>query len=205
MYEMIHVFNTKMNSINKLEPPKVLFLILIFLLISIRIWAQPIASASSNSPVCTGSTINLSGGPDNMLSYSWAGPNGYTAGTQNASVSNATSLNAGVYTLTVMDLTGTGFANTTVVVTALPTASISYSGLSFCKTVSSPQSVSLSGTGAYTGGSFTALPAGLTINGISGAITPSTSTATNYTVTYTVPSSGGCPTVPVSTPVTITA
>ena len=205
MYEMIHVFNTKINSINKLEPSKILLLILIFLLISIRSWAQPNATASSNSPVCTGSTINLTGGPNSMLSYLWTGPNGFTAGTQNASIPNASSLNAGVYTLTVMDLTGTDFANTTVVVTALPTASISYSGSSFCKTVSSQQPVSLSGTGAYTGGTFAALPVGLTINGISGAITPSTSTANNYTVTYTVPASGGCPSVPASTPVTITA
>ena len=38
-----------------------------------------------------------------------------------------------------------------------------------------------------------------------GAITPSTSTVRTYTVTYTIPASGGCPSVPVTTSVTILA
>ena len=52
----------------------------------------------------------------------------------------------------------------------------------------------LTGTGAYTGGTYTAVPAiGLTINGSTGEITPSTSTAGTYTVNYTVAGVAGCP------------
>jgi hypothetical protein len=60
----------------------------------------------------------------------------------------------------------------------------------------------LTGTGTFTGGTYSALP-GLTINATSGAITPSTSTPGTYTVTYTVAASGGCPGVTATTSVTI--
>jgi gliding motility-associated-like protein len=92
---------------------------------------------------------------------------------------------------------------TTVIITALPTATISYAGSPFCRSLVSPQPVTISGTGAYTGGTYTASPAGLTINGTTGAITPSTSTAGPYTVTYTIPASGGCGIVTATTSVTI--
>ena len=91
----------------------------------------------------------------------------------------------------------------TVVITAVPTATISYAG-PFCSSNGSSQAVSLSGTGAYTGGSFSA-PSGLTIDAASGAITPGSSTPGSYTVTYTIPASGGCAAVPVTTTVMITA
>src|SRR6185295_2004592 len=47
--------------------------------------------------------------------------------------------------------------------------------------------------------------AGLSIDATTGAITPSTSTAGTYTVTYNTPASGGCASVPATTSVTITA
>ena len=47
--------------------------------------------------------------------------------------------------------------------------------------------------------------ADLAADGTTGAITPSTSTAGTYTVTYTIPATGGCASVPVTTSVTITA
>ncbi|WP_410959724.1 putative Ig domain-containing protein, partial [Salmonella sp. SAL4356] len=68
-----------------------------------------------------------------------------------------------------------------VTITTAPTATISYTGTPFCTSVSTA-SVNVSGTGAYTGGTFSA-PAGLTINSSTGAITPSSSTAGTYTVT----------------------
>ena len=64
------------------------------------------------------------------------------------------------------------------------------------------QSVTLTGTNAYTGGTF-ASTAGLTLDATTGAITPSTSTPGTYTVTYTIPASAGCSSVPVTTTVTI--
>jgi hypothetical protein len=83
--------------------------------------ALPTPSASSNSPVCEGQTLNLSGLPDGMTSYSWTGPNGYTSSDQNPSINNVTLAAAGTYTLTVIDGSScSAQATTNVVINALP-------------------------------------------------------------------------------------
>lgn len=53
-------------------------------------------SASSNSPVCTNSVIQLNavGG----TTYAWTGPNGFTSTLQNPTIPNATLANTGIYT-----------------------------------------------------------------------------------------------------------
>ena len=91
-----------------------------------------------------------------------------------------------------------------VTITPLPAATISYAGSPFCQTVLTPQSVTLEGTGGYTGGSYAASPAGLSLDPLTGAINPSASAAGSYTVTYTIASSGGCAVVTATTGVTIT-
>ena len=60
-----------------------------------------IASAEAQSPVCIGATLYLSGFPNNMKSYAWSGPNGFTSSLQNPSINNVTIANSGTYTLTV--------------------------------------------------------------------------------------------------------
>lgn len=74
-----------------------------------------------------------------------------------------------------------------ITVTPAPSASISYSGSPWC-TSESVRNVTLTGT---PGGIFTA-PAGLSLDGSSGAITPAASTGGTYTVTYTIAAAGGC-------------
>ncbi|MCR9066623.1 MAG: hypothetical protein NXI00_21800, partial [Cytophagales bacterium] len=74
-----------------------------------------------------------------------------------------------------------------------------YSGSPYCSSAS-PAAVSLTGT---SGGAFTSSPAGLTLNSSTGQITPSSSTAGVYTVTYTVAASGGCSSAVATTSVTI--
>ncbi|MCE1198251.1 MAG: gliding motility-associated C-terminal domain-containing protein, partial [Marinilabiliales bacterium] len=64
----------------------------------------PIAQAQSQSPVCIGGTLYLSAKPDNMLSYAWSGPNGYTSTEQNPAINNVTLQMTGTYTLTVTDV-----------------------------------------------------------------------------------------------------
>src|SRR5207253_581357 len=85
-----------------------------------------------------------------------------------------------------------------------PSATISYAGIPYCKTISTSQPVSITGTGAYTGGTYSSI-AGLSLNSSTGAVTPSASTPGNYTVTYTIPPSGACAAIPVTTSVTINA
>ena len=77
----------------------------------------PIATASSNSPVEEGATIELYGGPDGMSSYSWTGPNGFSSPLQNPTIPNATTAMSGTYILTVTDSNGCqGYNSVTVTV-----------------------------------------------------------------------------------------
>lgn len=93
---------------------------------------------------------------------------------------------------------------TTVNIFLEPQAAIHYTASSFCNLITWQQSVSLTGTGIFNGGSFSAAPAGLSIDSITGSINPSLSSGGNYTVTYLVPSSGGvCGAIPITTAVTI--
>ena len=55
----------------------------------------------SNSPVCIGQDINLSGAGG--VTYSWNGPGGYNNTTQNPTITVSVLSNAGFYTLTVTD------------------------------------------------------------------------------------------------------
>ncbi|WP_207625840.1 immunoglobulin domain-containing protein, partial [Niastella populi] len=68
---------------------------------NVTINALPTPTAGSNTPVCAGSTLNLTatGG----TSYSWTGPNGFTLNTQNPTINNVTIGASGVYTVTVTD------------------------------------------------------------------------------------------------------
>jgi len=89
----------------------------------------------------------------------------------------------------------------TVTVTAQPSATISYTGSPFCTSLAGNISVNRTGT---SGGTYSATPAGLTINSFTGAITPSSSAAGTYTVSYTVAAAGGCNVYVQTTSVTIT-
>ncbi|MCS6904339.1 MAG: fibronectin type III domain-containing protein [Bacteroidia bacterium] len=55
----------------------------------------------SNSPVCTGETLNFSVNNAPGASFIWKGPNGFSATTQNPSISTTTTANIGTYSLTV--------------------------------------------------------------------------------------------------------
>jgi hypothetical protein len=88
-----------------------------------------------------------------------------------------------------------------VTVTDAPTATFSYAGSPFCAT-SGIGAVTFSGT---TGGTFTASPSGLNLDPLTGTITPVGSTPGTYTITYTIPASGGCGIVTVTSSVTIAA
>ncbi|WP_155975681.1 T9SS type A sorting domain-containing protein [Daejeonella oryzae] len=91
---------------------------------------------------------------------------------------------------------------TDVIITPVPTAFISYSGGPFCTSDETAQTATLTGTGAFSGGTFSS-DAGLVIDPITGAFTPNGSTGGTHIITYTIPASGGCAAVPVTTSVTI--
>lgn len=75
---------------------------------------------SSNSPVCAGSSINLTTTPVTGATYSWTGPSSYADATQNPSIASSTAAMSGTYSLTVTTNGCTSAAGTTNV-TIMPT------------------------------------------------------------------------------------
>ncbi|NBW28632.1 MAG: hypothetical protein EBR38_08705, partial [Flavobacteriaceae bacterium] len=175
----------------------------------------PVAVASPvSTTICSATTTNIpltslvSGATfawtvvQNNVSGASAGSGSSIAQTLTATTANPGSV---VYTITPTANGCTGVPiNVTINVTPIPTSTITYPGTPFCRSLTTGQSVTLTGTGAYTGGVYSST-AGLTIDGTTGAITPSSSTAGNYVVTYTAPASAGCASVPTTTNVVITA
>jgi hypothetical protein len=172
----------------------------------ITISNAPLTSSISYSgtPFCTsGTSATVTLVNDNNGTFS-ASPSGLSIDAVYGTINPSLSL-PGTYTVTY-NVSGAGGCEpqaptTSVTITGLPTPEISYSDSPYCKDIASAQTPILTGTGAYTGGTFSAT--GITINATTGAITPSSSNAGTYTIYYTAPASGNCATVQVSTSLTI--
>ena len=91
-----------------------------------------------------------------------------------------------------------GQATSQITVTAAPLATISYGGSPYCAN-GGTATVTRTGTA---GGTFSS-STGLSIDASTGDITPGTSTAGTYTVTYTIAAAGGCAQFSTNTSVTI--
>ena len=84
----------------------------------------PNATASSNSAVCEGQTLNLASSGGSL--FIWSGPDGFTSTAQNPAIANLILSDAGLYTVTVTNSYGcSSTAQTTVVINTNPTATIS--------------------------------------------------------------------------------
>lgn len=94
----------------------------------------PTASATANGPLCSGQTINLTGGSDVGTNFMWTGPNTYTANTQNPSINNSPASANGEYTLIVSTPNCTSTpATVTVGVNATPSAlTVTPNSAAFC-------------------------------------------------------------------------
>lgn len=82
---------------------------------------------SNNSPVCAGQTLSLSANYTPGVTYFWAGPNGFTANTNNINLSNVTTAMSGVYTVTAT-LNSQSINSTESVTIDSPSVAISPSG-----------------------------------------------------------------------------
>ncbi len=60
---------------------------------------------SSNSAICAGSTLSLTGPSTSGVIFSWNGPNGFFSSQQSPSIASATAAASGTYTLTLTSLT----------------------------------------------------------------------------------------------------
>lgn len=86
------------------------------------------ATATSNSPICSGNVLELSAsstGGTGTVSYNWTGPNGFASTLQNPSIASPTAASGGVYTVTVSDPTCSTTASTTVTIATQPDLAIS--------------------------------------------------------------------------------
>ncbi|MGA3015447.1 MAG: PKD-like domain-containing protein, partial [Bacteroidales bacterium] len=175
-------------------------------MVTVTVYPTATADQVSNFTYCKGVTtseIDFTSPEDPATSYAWTNNNTSIglAASGSGNILPFTTTNMGTSpifgTITVTP-TAYGCVGTpmifTITVTPIPTATISYAGTPFCTSIVTPQPVTLNGTGAYTGGTYSAA-SGLTLDATTGDITPSTSAGGTYEVTYTIPASGGCSSV----------
>jgi len=157
-------------------------------------------AASSNSPVCVGSTINLTTPTVTGATYSWTGPNSFTSTAQNPSITNASAAMAGTYSVTVTVSGCTSLAGTTnVLVNSLPSTPTASSNSPVCagSTINLTTPTVTGATYSWTGpNSFTSTLQNPTIAGAGAA------NAGTYSVTIT---QGGCTSLPGTTVVALDA
>jgi hypothetical protein len=134
------------------------------------------------------------------LSYAWSGTGLFdpSALSQDVSVTNAAT---GDYQVTVTNACGSVSSTVSVVVTPAPSATITYEDSPYCNTGGNAN-VTRIGTA---GGTYSALPAGATIDAGSGTIDLDVSEVGVYTVSYTIAANGGCASFTTTTDVTIQA
>ncbi|MBK6834579.1 MAG: immunoglobulin domain-containing protein [Bacteroidetes bacterium] len=85
-----------------------------------------------NSPVCTGSSVNLTSNTIAGATYSWSGPNGFTSTLEDPTIPIALPADAGTYTCTV-DVAGcTSSSTVNVAVNPKPQAIILGVSTTFC-------------------------------------------------------------------------
>ncbi|MCX7954490.1 MAG: gliding motility-associated C-terminal domain-containing protein [Bacteroidales bacterium] len=158
----------------------------------------PQVSASNNSPICQGGTLNLSatGG----VSYSWSGPSGFSSSVQNPTITNVSTLHAGVYTVTVTSNQGcTSTGTTTVIVNTAPSSpTVTATPSSICLGQSSTINATANGASYY---QVYTQPSGGTLLGTTPLTVSPTSTTTYYVQAV---SNNGCVNLGGRVPVTVT-
>jgi gliding motility-associated-like protein len=148
--------------------------------VTVNVATPPTATASSNSPICEGQTLqlNATGG----VSYTWSGPLGFGSTLPNPSLDNIMPANAGTYSVTVTDAAGcTASASTQVIVNTNPIVSIIPLPGPVC---SNAPVVTMQGipAGGMWGGAANA----------QGQVNPALLTPGLHTVTYSFTNANGC-------------
>lgn len=113
--------------------------------------SNPVApTVSSNTPVCPGSTVNLTASSTGATAYEWLGPNSFTSTAQNPSITNAQQVNTGIYAVrSVVNSCTTQYASTFVFV-GYPNAPVASSNSPVCENTDLNLTASfISGTVTY--------------------------------------------------------
>jgi len=176
---------------------------------------NPVLSTTVNCGITTTSSIQfnwtaVAGATDYSVSYQInANPTVNVGAVGNILTYSVTGLSPGdtvLITITPIGPAGSCFNSSSqscIATNCVPaTAAISYA-TPFCISDVLPKTVNITGTGAYTGGTYSS-STGLTLNSSTGVIIPNTSTPGTYTVNYSVASlTAGCPPTQANTSVTI--
>ncbi|MDD2635569.1 MAG: gliding motility-associated C-terminal domain-containing protein [Bacteroidales bacterium] len=73
---------------------------------TITVLPLPTVSAGSNTPVCEGSTLNLTETGGDATNWDWTGPDSFTSSEQNPTIINTTTSAIGQYSVTITDVNG---------------------------------------------------------------------------------------------------
>jgi PKD repeat protein len=142
---------------------------------------------STSTTICEGANVTFTSTSTNYpTAYSWNFGDGTPNGTTANPVHQYTTAGTYTATLTVTNQWGSTTSNpVTITVNSLDDATFSYSQATYCSNAGNqtPTAVDM--------GTFSATPAGLSINATTGVIDLAASTAGTYTVTNTT--SGACP------------
>lgn len=158
----------------------------------------------SSDTICVGDCVTLNDlSANNPTSWNWTFSNGTPTSSGNQNPGTICYPTSGVFpiTLSVSNANGSDSQSQNIVVLANPVAAITYPGSPYNGSISTAQAVNQTGVG---GGSYSAVPAGLSINPQTGSINPSLSNPGIYTVTYNISANGNCPALSVTTQVEIT-
>ncbi len=143
-------------------------------ILTIKINANPVTTAISNSPICESASLDLSatGG----IQYQWAGVNSFSASGNAVSISNAQVAQSGKYYVLVTNAAGcTHLDSVTVNINAKPVAATTFSTIAIC----SGDKIQLSASGGI---SYKWLPA----SGLSSDIIPNPFASPSDTSQYMV-------------------
>ncbi len=140
----------------------------------VSVSASPTVVASSNSPICPGTTLNLTSTAGGTL-YSWTGPNAFSSNVQNPNLTNATPAASGVYTVTV---TLTGGCQGTDTVAVIVNSNLVITATATPPGICPGGSSSLSASSSAPGATYGWMPGSL--NGTPVVVNPT------VTTTYTV-------------------
>ncbi len=161
---------------------------------------QPAAAlsvtASSPARICAGAPLNLTAAPaggTTPYAYSWTGPNGFTAATQNPSIAVAQVSMGGTYSLTVTDARScTANATTATIVDSIPNqpANITGNGVVCGGSINAYSIAAVTGATSYTW-TLPAAPAGWTGSSATTSLS-ATAPATPGTGTLSVAAVNGC-------------
>ncbi|MFI5141213.1 MAG: FG-GAP-like repeat-containing protein, partial [Bacteroidia bacterium] len=155
--------------------------------VSLIVNATPTVNISANSPLCAGNNLVFTNATIGATTYSWAGPNAFSATVAAPTIAGVTMANAGTYTLTATGTAGCVQTNTVnVIVNPLPAVTIGGA-----TTICSGSSTILTAAGANT---YTWSAGSVTTTTVS--VTPPVG-PTVYTVTGT--SVAGCTNTATST------